>query len=195
MNCLRSLPLVFVLLVLASCSSAPPKDDGYFSGGELAPPSESTLLMTGRVLGSKGLTNQAELVLGRLIKDHPEYLPGYTELAELLLNEGRIKDASRILGAGLEKFPGNPILLNDLGMCHLLEGDLDSADVSFNAAISASPRDSVYIGNYALVLALQGNDSKAVELWSTILSRKDSLENLKQAQDSVLYRGNRGSGK
>ena len=189
MNCLRVLALCVVMVQCISCSSASPKDEGYFSGSELAPPSESTLLMTGRILGSKGLTNQAELVLGRLVKEHPRYLPGYTELAELLLNEGRIQDAATVLLNGLEEFPGNSILLNDLGMCRLLEGNLEDADSSFRAAMSASPRDSVYIGNCALILALQGRDKEAVDLWSTILSRADSLENLRQAQASSLYEG------
>ncbi len=184
---------IFLVLVcgcfFSSCSSPSSQDDNYFTGSQLAPPSESTLLMTGRVLASKGLANQAELVLGRLIKDHPNYLPGYTELAELLLNEGRIEDSILVLNAAMKIFPNNPILQNDIGMCRLLQGDLDAASVAFNQARDTSPRDSVYIGNCALVAALQGDDSKALELWNNILGKRDSLINLREAQSSSLYRG------
>ncbi|MCH2161928.1 MAG: tetratricopeptide repeat protein, partial [Phycisphaerales bacterium] len=153
----------------------------------------ATLQMTGRVLASKRMDNQAEFVLERLLREYPDHLPGYTEYAEVLVDQGRIDDAVTILDRGLARFPGNPVLLNDLGMCRLMQHDLAGATQAFKGALEADPRDAVYVGNCALVAALSGDEEAARELWGRIVSRSEVETNLRIARGARGAFGKAGS--
>ena len=184
---MKALLLPVILMAgMLGCQNQP-KDSDYFEGGDLAPPSASTLQMTGRVLAGKGMYEQAEFVLVRLLREYPNDLAAYTELAEILVVQGRILDGSRILEQGLERFPGNSILLNDLGMCRLLQRDLSGARAAFENAMAADPGDSVYIGNCALVAALDGRDQEAQELWSRVASPDEVRANLALAKEARVH--------
>ena len=103
---------------LAGCSSTTPATaDDWFEGGPQKPATAETLQMTARVLASKGNTEQAGFVVDRMYRDYPDNLGTYTEGAEVLLIQGRVKEATEWLNRGLTRFPNNPVLRNDRGMC------------------------------------------------------------------------------
>ena len=179
--------ITFALLTLPLGCNSQPKGDDFFEGGDLAPPSASTLQMTGRILAAKGLYDQAEFVLTRLIQDYPEDLAAYTELAEILVAQGRILDGVRILELGMTRLPNNAVLLNDLGMCRLLQRDLPGATKAFQGAMAADPGDSVYIGNCALVAALHGDEKQAQLLWSRVASPDEVRANLALAREAKVH--------
>ena len=167
---------------LAGCSSTTPATaDDWFEGGPQKPATAETLQMTARVLASKGNTEQAGFVVDRMYRDYPDNLGTYTEGAEVLLIQGRVKEATEWLNRGLTRFPNNPVLRNDRGMCKLLEANLADATADFEAAYAADPADADYVGNLALAKALAGDESGARALWSRILNPEDVEHNLKQA--------------
>lgn len=166
---------------LAGCQSSPDADKDWFDGGPMKPASAETLQLTVRVLAAKGQTAQAGFLLNRMLVDHPDHLGTYTEGAEVLLIEGRVDDAIAWLSRGLERMPGQPLLLNDRGVCHLLAADLESAARDFDAAYAADPRDADFVSNVALARALQGRDDEALRLWNLVVSARDAASNLKIA--------------
>ena len=178
-------PAVVLLAIcasaLAGCQSAQDADKDWFEGGPMKPASAETLQLTVRVLAAKGQTAQAGFLLNRMLVDHPDHLGTYTEGAEVLLIEGRIDDAVAWLTRGLERMPGQPLLLNDRGVCHLLAADLASAARDFDAAHAADPRDADFVSNVALARALQGRDDEALRLWHLVVSAEEASSNLKIA--------------
>jgi len=169
------------LLAACTTSQSPAPADDWFEGGPQKPASAETLQMTARVLASKGNTEQAGFLINRLYRDYPDHLGTYTEGAEVLLIEGRVKEASEWLDRGLTRFPNNPMLRNDRGMCRLLEANLTDATADFEAAYAADPSDADYVGNLALAKALAGDTQGARSLWSRILTIEDVEHNLEQA--------------
>lgn len=167
--------------VLGGCQSAQDSDKDWFEGGPMQPATAETLQLTVRVLAAKGQTAQAGFLLNRMLVDHPDHLGTYTEGAEVLLIEGRVDDAIDWLSRGLERMPGQPLLLNDRGVCHLLSANLDRAARDFDAAHAADPRDADFVSNVALARALQGQDEEALRLWNLVVSPEEAASNLKIA--------------
>lgn len=182
---LRSLSRTLVLAALAvagGCQSKPKADTDWFEGGEMKPAAADTLQLTARVLASKGETARAGYVIDRMEREHPDYLGTYTEGAEVLLIEGRVKDAIGWLDRGLVRFPNNPILRNNRGMCHLLAADLSAATADFEAAYEVDPGDAEYVFNLGLAKALAGDETAATGYWNRVLTAPEVEENLKVAR-------------
>lgn len=173
-----------LLLGLTGCASTPEQPDDWFEGGPVKSASAETLELTARVLASKGSTAQAGFVIDRLAKEHPDHLGTYTQGAEVLMIEGRFADAIQWLERGLARFPGQPMLLNDRGMCHLLTVNLPAATADFEAAYKADPADADYVSNLALAKALAGDENGATELWNRVLPPADVASNLQIARDA-----------
>jgi len=167
--------------LLGGCQSAQDTDKDWFEGGPMKPASAETMQLTVRVLAAKGQTAQAGFLLNRMLVDHPDHLGTYTEGAEVLLIEGRVDDAIGWLSRGLERMPGQPLLLNDRGVCHLLAADLDQASRDFDAAYASDPRDADFVSNVALARALQGRDEEALRLWNLVVSPQEAASNLRIA--------------
>lgn len=168
-------------LLAVGCESTGSDRTDWFDGGEELPPSEETLRITARILAAKGDFVQAGVAVERMLYQFPGQVGTYTEGAEVLLQQGRVQDAIDILDQGLARLPGDPVLLNDRGLCHLLAADLISATRDFEAALARDPRDSDYVANVALVKALAGDTETARMMWSRVLPPKEVAENLKIA--------------
>ena len=76
--------------------------------------------------------------------------------------------------------PGEPSILSNLGMSHLLEGDLKTAENYMRQAVETQGADSRVRQNLALVVGLQGRFKEAEEIASRELSPD-------QAQANVAY--------
>ena len=166
------------------CTTSVDKDGDWFEGGAELPPSEDTLRMTARILAAKGEYAKAGNAVDRMIAEHPRNPSSYTEGAEILPQQGRVLDAIQLLDLGLERLPGNPVLLNDRGLCRLLEADLPGATIDFAAALDVDPRDADYVANMALVLALAGDEEASRSLWSRVLPPDAVESNLKLAREA-----------
>ena len=183
-NHLPALLAAIAVAALSGCQATQESEKDWFEGGPMKPASAETLQLTVRVLAAKGQTAQAGFLLNRMLVDHPDHLGTYTEGAEVLLIEGRVDDAIRWLSRGLERMPGQPLLLNDRGVCHLLAADLDSASRDFDAAFAADPRDADFVSNVALARALEGRDQDALRLWNLVVDPEQAASNLKIAADA-----------
>jgi Flp pilus assembly protein TadD len=185
---LRSWRLLIVaasMTLVASCTTTTTTDapaTDWFDGGPMKAASPETLQLTARVLASKGNTEQAGFLIDRMARDYPDNLGTYTEGAEVLLIQGRVREATEWLERGLARFPNNPILRNDRGMCRLLEANLPAATGDFEAAYAADPGDADYVANLALARALAGDTDAARALWSRVLNPEEVEHNISQAQ-------------
>ena len=179
----RSLAIVIAALSLAGCQSGQDKDKDkdWFDGGPMQLASPDTMQLTARVLAAKGKTEQAGYLIERMYQQYPDNLGTYSEGAEVLLIEGRITDAIQWIDRGLVRFPDNPILLNNRGLCHLLDADLAAADKDFKAAYAKDPSDADYVSNLALTRALSGDDAEARKLWERVIPQADVDVNMKMA--------------
>jgi Flp pilus assembly protein TadD len=184
---LRSWRLLIVaasMTLVASCTTTTTTDapaTDWFDGGPMKAASPETLQLTARVLASKGNTEQAGFLIDRMARDYPDNLGTYTEGAEVLLIQGRVREAIEWLERGLARFPNNPILRNDRGMCRLLEANLPAATADFEAAYATDPGDADYVANLALVRALAGDVEAARALWSRVLNPEEVEHNIVQA--------------
>ena len=180
------MPMIVGLLIgLAGfgtgCASGPDESESkldYFDGGALQDPEPMTLVMTGRVLKSQGRLNESEYILRRVIVEYPEFVPGYTELSELLLKDGRTGEAIVVLEQGISEQPGNAMLHNDLGMCKLVARDFKDARSEFARARDLDPVEATYTANLAMVNGLLGNYDLAVELYLQVLPVSDAHTNV-----------------
>lgn len=183
---MRPLPFLVIAASVAlaglGCQAKPATEPDWFEGGEMRPASADTLQLTARVLASKGDTARAGYVIERMLREHPDYLGTYTEGAEVLLIEGRVKDAIGWLDRGLAKFPDNPVLRNNRGMCHLLSADLAAALSDFEAAYKADPGDAEYVFNLGLAKAIQGDEDAARSYWARVLTPEEVAGNLEVAR-------------
>lgn len=166
---------------LAGCASGQESSDGkldYFDGGALKDPEPMTLVMTGRVLKSQGRLNESEYVLRRVIVEYPGFVPGYSELSELLLKDGRTGEAIVVLQQGTAEQPRDAMLHNDLGMCLLVAGDFIEAREAFDQARKLDMDEATYTANLAMVNGLLGNYDLAVELYLQVLPVSDAHTNV-----------------
>ncbi len=173
-----TLAAVVLVSLGTGCATSSDDDQDWFEGGDLKPASAETLQLTARILAAKGRTEQATALLDRMAREYPDFLGTYTEAAEVFLLEGRIAKAVDVLDLGLDRFPNEPILFNDRGMCRLLQQDLPRATADFTRAMELDPSDGDFVGNAALAAALQGDDSRALGLWERVVSPGQARANL-----------------
>ena len=62
--------------------------------------------------------------------------------------------------------------------------DLRRAASVFDRAMDLDPSDGDFVGNAALVAALQGDDSRAVMLWERVVSPSQARANLEIAKEA-----------
>ena len=173
--------LVMICGAALGCAPDASKVDSsrsYFDGGALSAPNPSTVVMTGRVLRSQGRISEAEFVLRRVVSEHPEYAPGYSELAELLLKDGRTQETVLLLEAGTALIQDSAMLQNDLGMCFVIMRDFDRAGQCFLLASELATTDAVYSANYAMVLGLQGRYQDSLDLYARVIPMEDAISNV-----------------
>ncbi len=163
-------------LALAGCRSTAPEDG--FEYGSARPPSVHTLHQTARVMASQGRDEECELVLNRLIAQHPRYLPAYVELAELYLRNDSPEGAAGALHAGLDVAPQDPVLLNDLGMLHVLREDYEPAIELFAAAAAHRPSDARLRGNLALALGMTGRYEESLDVYLQLVLAHEAHHNI-----------------
>ena len=148
------------------------KSDSY------SPAEPKTLYAMSRILVSQGKDQQGELVLARLNREFPNFVPAYCDMAELRMRQGRVDDAIEGLTAGLQVAPRDPILLNNLGVCSIMKGDFEAALSSFTTASEEMPQEDRYRANMALALGMLGRYEEALTLYKDVLEPGLAEENI-----------------
>lgn len=176
------LTLVLALALAPACASSPAESgeahgDDHGVGAERAP-TVRTLHSMARVLAAQGRDGQCELVLRKLIDEHPDFMPAYVELAELYLRHDRGYDAVGVLREGARHGPDDPVVHNDLGLALLLGNDPRGALEHFDRAAELVPGDARSAANRAACLGLLGRYDEALEAYLEIVPAEDAHFNL-----------------
>jgi tetratricopeptide (TPR) repeat protein len=177
---------VAALISLASgCATGRPERAGaadisgdLFEKGAGRPPSAETLYTMARILEAQGKDAVQEFLLGRIIEEHPRFLPAYSSLARLRMRQERIREAAGVLQTGLRQAPDDPVLINDLGMCRLLEESYDEALGHFTRAAALDPDESRYRANMAVALGMMGRYDECLSLYAQVVPPWDAHHNL-----------------
>lgn len=169
-----------LLLALAACSSEPKKreapEDFDPSGGRK--PSARTLYSMSKVMIAQSKDSEAEAILTKLVADHPDFMPAYTDLAELYMRNDRPDSAAEVLKRGVEVAPQDAVLQNNLGMCLMMQGRYEEALDSFTAASTGVPKDARTRGNMAAALGMLGRLDEALALYLQLVPAGDAHYNL-----------------
>ena len=149
-----------------------------FEKGANQPPTVKTLYALADILSTQGKNAEAELVLKRIIQEHPEFLPAWNSLAELQMRQRHIDEAVNTLSAALKINPNDTILLNNMGMCYMIRQDYNKALEMFTVATGVKPENTKYRANMAVCLAFLGRDDEAMSLYRQILPENQAQHNL-----------------
>jgi Flp pilus assembly protein TadD len=156
-----------------------------FEAGAKRPPTVRTLYVMSKVHVAQGKDLEAELLLNRVIKETPKFVPAYCDLADVQMRRQRVDDAKRTLTAGLKVAPNNPVLSNDLGVCYLRTGEYEQALKAFQDASRAKPGEARYRTNAALATAMLGRYEDALALYKQVLPEADAHYNLGVICESI----------
>jgi len=172
---------VLALALLAACVSPDQQEESADSSfdpkGELEP-SAQTLYSMSRIMVARGKDGEAEVVLAKLIADHPRYMPPYADLSELYLRNDRPDSAVEVLKAGIQIAPEDAVLLNNLGMCRLMQGRYEEALDQFTAAAAGVPKDVRARANMAVALGMLGRLEESLAIYQQLMSEADAHFNL-----------------
>ena len=106
-------------------------------------------------------------------------------LKAILDSIGRNEDGRAKYQQALVLAPGEPQVLNNLGMSYTLTGDLDKAETTLRQALNHPTATARVRQNLALVLGLKGKYKEAEAMATRDLSAEQAKENLAYLQ-SVL---------
>ena len=162
--------------VAASRDSTPA--DAEFERGADKPPTPRMLYAAARILVLQNRDGEAQNVLRRLIREYPRVLPAYCDLAELQMRHDHSDHAMVTLTAALNIDPKDPVLLNNLGMCHLLRDEPHKALERFMQASSAAPGSARYRSNMAAALGTLGRYEEALALYEQVIPSDEAHHNL-----------------
>jgi Flp pilus assembly protein TadD len=152
-------------------------DDSWYDATD-RPPSPNTLYSMARILADQGRGEEAIYVLERIIRDYPNFMPSYIELAEAQMRLRRTDAAISTLAAGLVHAPRDSVILNDLGMVYLIKGDPVQAMEWFRQAASNTPDNVRYRSNMALSLGLMGRYDESLAAYQQVVPAGDAHYNV-----------------
>jgi len=173
--------LAAVLCALAACAASPSEEDfapDSFDTAVDRGPTVATLHAMARVMAAQGRDAECEIVLEKLIEEHPDFLPAYNELAELHMRNGSLMSAQAALELGLQRASEDAVLLNNMGMCFLLQQKYEAALEHFTRATAADPSDARSRANMATALGLLGRTDESLALFYQVLPPEDAHYNV-----------------
>lgn len=177
------------LLMLGGCESsqkAPPpvaynsqsELDEAFEQGANRPPTADTLYRMGRIYAAQGKDDQATAVFRNTIARFPNYMPAYCDLAQLQVRQRKVGAAILTLQQGLKIDDQDAVLHNDLGMCHVMNGNYEAAATSFGRAAEINPDDARYVANQAMATGMLGRYDESLSLYQQVLRPAEAHYNL-----------------
>lgn len=164
-------------------------EDRKFEAGVDRPPTPRTLYSMTRILAAQQRDAECEAALARIIREYPDFVPAYCDLAQLQVKQRRLDDAIRTLDAARSVSGRDAVLLNDLGMCSMLKGEYKEALDLFTKAAAIAPDNARYRTNMAAALGMMGRYEEAFTLYRQAVPKEDAQHNLgvlRQAREKAL---------
>ncbi len=152
--------------------------EAEFSSASKRSPTARTLYAMSRIYSARGMDEQSRVLLEQILREYRSFVPAYSDMAELQVRQGQIAEAITTLHNGLEIAPKDPVLMNNLGMCHLVRGDYAQALHYFELASEQSPKSRRYQANRAAALGLLGRYDEALAVYQGFLPHADAHHNL-----------------
>ncbi|MEM6461564.1 MAG: tetratricopeptide repeat protein [Pseudomonadota bacterium] len=144
------------------------------------PTDRDVLASYGKAQASAGQLDQAlDTVRRAQTPDQPDWRLLSAEGA-ILDQMGQANEARQKYKQALDLVPGEPSILSNLGMSHLLTGDLKTSEDFLKKAAESPGSDSRIRQNLAMVVGLQGRFAEAESIARAELSRE-------QAEANVAY--------
>jgi tetratricopeptide (TPR) repeat protein len=153
-------------------------DDASFAAGAGRPPTAATSYALARILVGQGRDRDALYVLTRVIRESPECIPAYNEVAGIYVRADRLDDAISTLESGLKRASTDTVMLNNLGMCYFLKSDPSHALEAFARAADRDPSNPLYRGNHAAALAMVGREAEAEAEYNSLINARATRANL-----------------
>lgn len=174
---IRNLALV-LLPLLAACAGPPADPQSEWDAAAGRKPEPATLFSMARIYVAQGRDDQAEAALREVVNQDPDFVRAYEELAHLYVRRDLVDGAVAALEVGLQHQADDPVLLNDLGVCKLIQKNPVAAAEAFIRAAALEPDNARPRANLALALALQGRDDEALALWQQVIRPSEARQNL-----------------
>lgn len=152
--------------------------DAEFDASKDRAPTAQTLYSMGRMLAARNQDEQALFVFDRCISEYPRFVPTYNDAAELKMRQDDLPAAMTYLTRGLEQSPNDPVLINNMGMCHMLKGEYEPALEQFRKAAELSPREERYRANAATALGLMGKYDESLDAFRNLMRPADAHYNV-----------------
>jgi serine/threonine-protein kinase len=164
----------------AAVADPPPqsKEEIEFENSANRPPTARTLYEMGQMAAAEKKDDQAQVIFTKVVREHPDFLPAYCGLAEIQMRQRQIEEAMKTLNAGLQRSPKNAILINDLGMCQMVDRDFTAALASFTCASSLAPDVIRYRSNMAAALGMLGRYEESLAIYCQLMPASDAHFNL-----------------
>lgn len=146
---------------------------------------DATLLaIYGRELLQAGQPDQAQSMLAKAIAAGGNDWKAYSALGSALDQQGKFAEARDNYQHALQISPGNPAVMNNLGMSYALAGDLKQAEKTLREAsdLPAGKSEPRLRQNLALVVGLQGRFDEMRQIASTDLPPDEVEANMAYLQ-------------
>lgn len=142
------------------------------------PTDREVLASLGKAQAAAGQLEQALATIGRAqTPDRPDWRL-YSAEGAVLDQLGRSNEARGRYRLALDMQPNDPSVLSNLGMSHVLTGDLKTAETFLRTASQQPGADSRVRQNLALVVGLQGRFQEAEQIARQELNPQQAEANL-----------------
>ncbi|WP_181700329.1 tetratricopeptide repeat protein [Chthonobacter albigriseus] len=142
------------------------------------PKDEEIAAAYGKALAASGDFDTALRVIRDAQRpDRPDWKL-YSAEGAILDQMGKTAEARAAYKQGLTIAPGEPTILNNLALSHLLVGELDESEKILRGAAQAPSATSRIRQNLALVLGLQGKFKEAEQVAASELDPKQAAANV-----------------
>jgi Flp pilus assembly protein TadD len=178
-NQLAALSAGLVLAALSACTTPAMKDaDEAFASASDRAPTAHTLYTSSRILAGQGREEESFWTLKRINRDYPAFAPAWCDLSEWHMRHNQHTEAVAALETGLKHCPQDPVLLNNLGMCHMMKGDHEQALAHFTQAAAQAPGNARYRANVATALGMMGRYDESFSAFEQVLQPNDAHFNV-----------------
>ncbi|MFN3302832.1 MAG: response regulator [Roseateles sp.] len=121
-----------------------------------------------------------EAVLQDIVRDHPQYLDAYDELANLLAEQGQGQQQLALLERAVKLSPNSAQRQAALGKVALAQGQLDTAERAFTRSIKLTEHSAIenvepFLG-WARLHRVAGAPDEARKMLATLTQRYDSRD-------------------